>query len=548
VISDFLKPGNEMKYIVLHSFLIVVFLNSALAQIWERQYGANQNVLSFNLLEDYDHGIVIGGDVIIGGNFKIGYVIKTDINGITRWEKKIGNGSNKWSLHAIVKTSDNGYIIAGATDTLDSHWDPYIMKLNPCGESEWCKIFHTDDSYDYGNAILSLEDGSYIYLMGRILDPDRGPVPWLMHLDPLGNMIWEKAYLTDDSLFVSPWSRQLIITPQQKYLISGYVYYPDSGQVQPWWVQPMLILADSNGMADFEIPWGYALNFGGEGFQSTITGKSNNIFTGISRYPHGSGSGYKPCLIKTSLEGSRIMYKNILDSTQYGKATTIFRLNDTTLVIGAGYRTYDETNYLSAFKVDTNGTVIKEKILRNDEYTPSDAILTSDGKILITSTDIINNKRQILLWKVNQELDWDSIYTVPRTYDSLCPYPITSSTLFFNCDITTSVEETGINSGSTQMKVFPNPGSGNITIMIPEFIQTESETQHLKVVTVFHQWKRNLILQVFDSFGRHVLSKEVRPAEKAINLDVSGWKEGMYFFRLTYNDQPVATAKFVKSE
>jgi hypothetical protein len=494
------------------------------------------------LHESYDHGYLVGADY-----YWQGWIIKTDINGDLLWDIKFGS-ETIWWMEGFDNTLDGGIIATGATDTLDPNWwDPYIIKMNYCGQVEWCHIFHTENDLDYGVKILSLPNDSYIFLLQNWGYSQTEESIWLMHLDGSGEILWEQRYFQDDTL-VSPWyGNALYLTPDDNYLITSTCYSPIEGQTQPYWLWPVLILADSTGEAIFEIPWGYTLPFsehvGGEGYQSVQI--NNSIYSCISNY-HGINPNYAPCLIKTSISGVPEYYKDLIEDTEYGKASTLTRLNDSTLFIGAWYDTgYYANPTLSVLKTDTMGDVLVEKILNHSEYIPKDAILTYDNKYLITAPDYVNNHYIFYLWKLNENLEYDSIYTQPRRYDSLCPDTITSGTLLFQCDVVTGIQEPVINTGKVRMHIYPNPASDILHVEMPECIQKESKTEHFTVITVFHQWHKDLYLQVFDLLGRLVYQQTVKPGEKEVILDVSTWNPGMYYFRLIYGDAMVASEKVI---
>ena len=518
-------------------------------QVWERTYFTNSRADVQQLKETYDNGFVIASMIPIGDRYKIGWIIKADINGNTLWEKKLGNGSRGWAVSGIDKTSDGGLILVGSTDTLHNsiHVNPFILKLDACGNDEWCRIYCPgNEHYDFGQKILSLSDNTYTALFYLWLNEQQLQYPWLYHVDETGSILWEQVYLQSDSL-VTPYEiRSLSLTPAKDYIITGTCYTPDSGQVTPFWTRPAIILADSSGEAVWEIPWMNPSQFIGEGFQSIWS--RNNVYSAISKYARSPDTTHSaPCLIKTSGQGTPIISKKIVEGEDYGKATTITRISDSSFLIGGGYvNNYYSTPNLCAFKVDTMGNVQKERILSHTDYIPMDAILTHDNKYLITANEQVGNNLVIKLWKLNLNLDYDSIYTRPFTYDSLCPHPITSSTLFFQCDVVAGIQESAINTDRVKMLIYPNPGSEIIKIRMPECIQKQSETEHFKVVTVFHKWTKDMELQVFDIFGKQLSRQTIKPDEKEISMNVSAWNNGVYYFRLVYGNTAVATETFVK--
>ena len=536
-------------HIAISFFLVICLSPNSYSQEWIKTFCSSAwNMFVYQVIEDYDHGILIGGNMSLGTVMKIGWIIKTDINGNVLWDKKLGDGIRQWALGGIERTPDGGIIVTGACDTLDTQWkDPFILKLTECGEVAWCHVFHTDNDPDYGIKIKALPDNTYILLL-LYWDVNPSQSVWLMHLDEYGEILWEERYFQNDPM-VHPYNvTDLKITPEGNYLVTGTCYRPVSGQTQPDWVWPMMIMADSTGEAIWEIPWGYTLPFpeqvGGEGFQSVVT--ENAIYSCISNY-HGPAPNYAPCLIKTSLPGDPIYYQDLKPNTDFGKASTITKLSDSVFFIGTGY-VYGTSNTMSVLKTDTLGNVIKETVLNHSEFIPIDATLTQDQKLLITAWDFnsTSNKYLFHLWKLNQNLDFDSIYTVARVYDSLCPYPIVSSTLSMPpCGLTVGKEEPVADEALVRMKVFPNPGSDIVHVRLPERVRIESQTKNFTVQTTFHQWTKDLDLEVFDLFGRPAFRKTLKPDERELTLDVSAWPRGMYVVRLVYNSRVAASEKLV---
>ena len=532
------------KYYILLFIFQMSMLVQSYSQEWIKTFDIQNNTISKKIIETYDGGFIIAADIAVGNSWKIGWIIKTTINGDIRWEKQFGNGSNMWMILGLDTTQDGGVIITGLTDTIDTHSNPFIIKLSSCGDIDFCKIYASFNEYDVGRQIISLADGTYlleIHSSGTTLE---FPYVKLNHIDSNGEIIWEKIFFQQNSLGYPFDEFSLSLTSNGQYLISGTCYHVILGQTSPLWLWPMLLLVDSTGELNWELPWGaslpFSLQINGDGYQSTYI--NNTIFTSMSDYHWPGSNFYSPCLIKTTNGGSEISYKDIVDNTVYGKATTISKLSDSVLFIGAGYQKPIGQNNLSVIKTDTSGNVLKEKILSNSEYVPIDATFTKDNKYLIIADDFVNYWI-FHLWKLNKNLEYDSIYTKPRVYDSLCPHPITSSTIYSTCDLATSVREPAFNTERVKMHLFPNPASTVLHVEMPECIQKNSKTEHLNVTTILHKWNKELQLRVFDFMGRQEFYKSVKPQEKEVILDVSSWQSGMYFFQLLYGDTVVAEAK-----
>ena len=530
---------NGLFLILLFSFLSAQLY----CQTWKRTFSSSTSVLPYDLTESYDRGIILGTGIAIGTLVKIGWIIKLDVNGDILWEKKLGDGSNLFHLHGIDKTPDGGLIITGVTDTINfDQWDPFVVKLNSCGEAEWCRIFQTNMKTDFGMRIRTLPDNSYGMLVYDWKE-DMSVGTFLYHISAEGELLWEQEYFATDTLVNSEYPVSLELTENLEFIMTGHCYVPDSGQVTPWWPRPMVILADSSGEAIWELPWGFSSQFVGEGFQTVCS--DNKFYTAISRYPYPPQTGYRPCLIKTSMEGISEGFHVIKPDAQWGKATTLDRISDSILIIGMWYAFADTGGVKTIARIDTNGLIIKEKLISQSDYIIVDALVTSDQKYLALSVEDVNNKYVTELWKLNMDLEFDTIYNQPITYDSLCSHPITSGTLLFPCDLIVSVRETGAGTDKVRMVVYPNPAREIVHVKIPECISVETNTGHMVVITTYHQWYKELTLQVTDITGKIVFNRTVPPDEKEVTIQVGQWRQGLYCFTLRYMGKTVSTSKIL---
>jgi len=147
--------------------------------------------------------------------------------------------------------------------------------------------------------------------------------------------------------------------------------------------------------------------------------------------------------------------------------------------------------------------------------------------------------------KVNYDLEYDSIYTQPLTYDSLCPYPIIFTTIDPDCDnVYVGIEEPFQHPETTRLRIYPNPAYERITIELPKYLIISNTTGRIPSTTIYHQWG-SVILEAYDLFGRKVFKKEIIRAESEVEQDVSNWQAGMYVLRLVYQSNVVADEKVV---
>ena len=94
------------------------------------------------------------------------------------------------------------------------------------------------------------------------------------------------------------------------------------------------------------------------------------------------------------------------------------------------------------------------------------------------------------------------------------------------------------------MKLFPNPTKGKLTVILPKYLLVSDNTPPVKSETIYHQWK-STILEAYDLNGNQVFQKEIPKDQTQVELDVSTWVKGMYFFKLSYNKTEVDGKKVI---
>jgi hypothetical protein len=67
---------------------------------------------------------------------------------------------------------------------------------------------------------------------------------------------------------------------------------------------------------------------------------------------------------------------------------------------------------------------------------------TFDNKYITVGTNQNEIGRFVIYaFKLNSDMEYDTIYNAPFTYDSLCPYGITSDTTDLDCDLLVNIDE-----------------------------------------------------------------------------------------------------------
>ncbi len=507
-----------MKTLIKYLALIVLFFGSNLsAQNWPVILGDNYSSLSYGITEDYDNGILISAYILKNSTTtKQGLLMKTDINGNIIWEKRFGTGDYPFDLWKIVKTKDNGTILSGSTAEFDNgYYDPLFLKLNPCGEVEWCTVLRSElgSGNDYGRGIVELDDGSFIAMIkyyGHQIQTIRIS---LIKMDAYGYPLWIQHLAQQDSTVYNEEGYDLTLTSDSNYLVSGRRNGP----------KPYFIMCDTIGDEDWALTWNETDVAWGS-VEETIE-KDSGIF-----YASGGGKSVgfptNPMLFKFDKEGNEIYHKLILgDTIRGGGAGPMEVLNDTTLVIGYNWGTDPNPNngFSGVATTDTMGNIIERRLLVEQVMEPANIIKTFDAKIVVTGHYFLDGNWDVYLWKMNQYLEDDSIYTQPRVYDSLCPYTIVSDTIDLDCGLYVDIGEIPTREEFERpLKIFPNPANNIINI------------------TVNSGANRKLV--VYDMSGKIAIEKQLSK-ETEIKFDISDWQSGLYLFCLFENYRIVQSEK-----
>ncbi len=192
---EILKLPNQ-EYIILgdndNGSINLMKFNKQLKLIWENEFSADNNNLSYQLLQTFDGGLAIIGTTGSPGNRpNEPYIIKTDSEGQALWSKVISSNSHH-NARSFIQTTDNGFIILSTKNkenTFDS--DILILKIDQYGEEVWRKII--DESFDdEAFSIIETQENHFLFL--RTTPNRNGLVKDLsiVNIDMDGNIISEK--------------------------------------------------------------------------------------------------------------------------------------------------------------------------------------------------------------------------------------------------------------------------------------------------------------------------------------------------------------------
>lgn len=242
---------------------------------WQKSFGYQGADSGISVIQTNDQGYLISGilDVTasggLGNSSRSGeslhaggdyWVLKLNASGNVEWSRYFG-GNFTDTPEGIIQTDDNGFIIAGGSDSDDTDisnnigsYDFWVIKISALGDLIWEKSYG-GDQIDEARAIVKSSDGNFI--IAGDTRSDNNDVSnnigaadlWLIKISPNGNLLWEKT-IGGTSFDVS---RSIVKTQNNSFLLAGSSRSSDidvsenKGQNDAW-----VLEVDANGNLQWE--------------------------------------------------------------------------------------------------------------------------------------------------------------------------------------------------------------------------------------------------------------------------------------------------------
>ncbi|MCZ7402647.1 MAG: hypothetical protein O8C61_10540, partial [Candidatus Methanoperedens sp.] len=128
---------------------------------WNKTFGGKNQDGAKYVQQTRDGGFIIAGDTnsFGAGGYDI-WLIKTDFKGNEQWSKTFG-GTGTDIVWDARQTSDDGYIVAGQTNSYGGKDQVWVFKTDDSGNQQWSKTFGGNYG-DTASSVQQTSDGGYI--------------------------------------------------------------------------------------------------------------------------------------------------------------------------------------------------------------------------------------------------------------------------------------------------------------------------------------------------------------------------------------------------
>jgi len=503
---------KKALFINLFLFFSFSLFSQTPAVEWQKTLGGSAVEEGKVIRQTTDGGYIIGanswsndGDVTENLGFQDIWIVKTDASGDIEWQRSIG-GSSSETIYAIQQTTDGGYIVGGETisndgDVSGNHGsrDYWVVKLDHEGNIEWQKCLG-GSSDETAMSVKQTTDGGYI-VTGYTYSND-GDVSgnygdfdyWLVKLDPVGNMEWQKTYGGSNGDF----AYSIQQTADGGYVMAGYTISEDGdvsnnhGEGDAW-----VVKVDSSGNMEWE------KSFGGSGSEEATyiqqTADNGYILAGgTTTQNDGDVSGYhgiKDYWVVKLDETGNMEWQKCLGGSGYDSASSIQQAIDGGYIVTGTTESTDGDvsgngqgfSIAWTVKLDASGAIAWQKCVGGGGTGANDIQQTTDGGFIFIG------------WQILSVFDTD-VWVIKLEAEIL------GTTEFEN-----------------QIALYPNPTTGIVNIQTKEKINSVS---------------------VYNAAGQKVEFNSLN--KENTSIDISSLSGGIYFIELNLNNKTIKRYKVIR--
>jgi hypothetical protein len=182
---------KELLFCALILLLSIFSVSFAQSVQWAQTYGEQESETAHTVQQTADGGYILAGETwshTAGWNDFL--VVRTDASGDTVWTRKYG-GSEREGAYAAHQTADQGFFIAGFTETYGAGYtDFWLLRTDDHGDTLWSRTYGTAAAFERAYCGDLTSDGGYVMAGNKSGTGDY----YVVRVDSTGNELWTRSY------------------------------------------------------------------------------------------------------------------------------------------------------------------------------------------------------------------------------------------------------------------------------------------------------------------------------------------------------------------
>jgi len=162
--------------------------------VWAKTYGGVDDDMGYDLCQTVDGGFMIAGttESFGAGSYDV-YIIRTDSIGDTLWTRTVGT-ANYEVAYCIEKTHDGNYLVAGLG--ISTNDDVYLVKIQDDGDTLWTKFTGQAAGNDAANGITATSDNGFLIAGKNYNTINSHSDMYILKIDANGDSLWSFSHIT----------------------------------------------------------------------------------------------------------------------------------------------------------------------------------------------------------------------------------------------------------------------------------------------------------------------------------------------------------------
>lgn len=166
--------------------------------VWTKMYGDVDYERGNSIVITDDNGFAVIGAtnaIYSGGTMTDGdiWLVRTNSTGDTLWTKTYG-GPSIDEGNSIQKTSDGGFILAGARSNNILTYDAWLLRTDSNGDTIWTKTYGENLAEELASSVIETSDGGFAFTGFRNTQTTFSRDVWLVRTDAAGDTLWTRTF------------------------------------------------------------------------------------------------------------------------------------------------------------------------------------------------------------------------------------------------------------------------------------------------------------------------------------------------------------------